>query len=65
MVDLFPDVGSLLMRGVKTEESRAHDGLSALEGQRIAVRIGGKDWDGPVRGRCEQLPPHLRMRLTN
>ena len=52
MVDLFPDVGSLLMRGVKTEESRAHDGLSALEGQRLAVRIGGKSWDGPVRGRC-------------
>ena len=56
---LVSDIGSLLMRGVKTEESRAHDGLSALEGQRLAVRIGFKNWDGPVRGRCEQLPLHL------
>ena len=58
------DIGSLLMRGVKTEESRALGTLGDLEGQRLAVRIGYNSWEGPVRGRCEQLPPHLTLTLT-
>ena len=57
---------SLLMCGIKTEESRNNNGLSVLEGQRLAVRLGFKTWEGSKNHltALQPLPPHLRGQVV-